>query len=51
MVDTDFYAPLDKVNRFAAAYTMSPQGTLMPVILPRLDPLQVSKHQTTFCET
>jgi CubicO group peptidase (beta-lactamase class C family) len=33
-----FYVPATKVNRFAAAYTMGPGGSLIPVLRPRIDP-------------
>lgn len=40
MVDTDFYVPMMKLDRFAVAYTMTPGQTLVPLLRPRIDPLQ-----------
>ncbi|TFJ80083.1 hypothetical protein NSK_008641 [Nannochloropsis salina CCMP1776] len=40
MYDTDFYVPMDKIGRFAVAYTMTRSNILIPIIRPRMDPIQ-----------
>jgi len=46
MYDTDFYVPMSKIDRFAVAYTMTPGEILIPIIRPRMDPLQAFRPPT-----
>lgn len=47
MFDTDFYVPVAKIDRFAVAYTMTPNSNiLIPLIRPRMDPLQAFRPPT-----
>lgn len=47
MFDTDFYVPVAKIDRFAVAYTMTPNtDVLIPLIRPRMDPLQAFRPPT-----